>query len=56
MLPSMSKKEEQWIGANWKQPYVIYILATLALFLFLLVMGFLAYQNGWLPADRKSVV
>ena len=45
------KREPDWKGSGWKHPYVIYILMTLVLFAFLVFMGWLAFENGWIP-DR----
>lgn len=41
-----SKDFTQW---GWKHPYVIYIGLILGLFIFLLVMAYLAITNDWLP-------
>ena len=34
---------------GWKNPYVIYIVITLALFGFLVLMGYLAWTYEWIP-------
>jgi hypothetical protein len=34
---------------GWKHPYVLYILLTLALFLFLILIAYLAVTNDWIP-------
>jgi hypothetical protein len=44
----MEKRPPEQIP-GWKNPYVLYILLTLGLFAFLVVMGYLALQNGWIP-------
>lgn len=41
--------EPEWRHSGWKHPYVIYILLTGVLFLFLILMGWIAYHNGWIP-------
>ena len=41
------KEPEQIQG--WKNPYVLYIVLTLGLFAFLVIMGYLAYTQGWIP-------
>lgn len=43
------KTEPEFTGPAWKNPYVLYILLTLGLFLFLVLMGYLAWTNGWIP-------
>lgn len=45
------QKEKEFAGPAWKHPYMIYVWLTVVLFLFLLVMGYLAKQNDWIP-DR----
>lgn len=50
----MSKEERrvepEHSGSLWKHPYLIYIGLTVALFLFLVVIGFVALSNNWIPA------
>jgi hypothetical protein len=41
--------EEEHKGPIWKHPYFLYVLITLLLFLFLIVVGWLALENGWIP-------
>jgi hypothetical protein len=43
------KTEAEFTGPGWKNPYVLYIVLTLGLFLFLVLMGYLAWTNGWIP-------
>lgn len=43
------KSEKEWTQAGWKHPYAIYIGATALLFAFLLLMGYLAIENDWIP-------
>ena len=43
------RHEEQFSMPGWKNPYVVYVVLTTLLFLFLLVMGYLAWTNDWLP-------
>jgi len=40
---------------TWNHPYLIYILLTGALFLFLLGIGYLALDQGWVPHRGMSV-
>ena len=47
--PPVPKTETEWTQAGWKHPYFIYIASTVALFAFLLLMGYLALENDWLP-------
>jgi len=42
--------EPDWKAPGWKHPYVIYIVLTAALFAFLVLMGYLAVENGWIPS------
>lgn len=37
----------------WKHPYFVYILLTTALFLFLLLISWIAWTNGWIPDRGK---
>jgi hypothetical protein len=48
------RPEEEHEGPLWKHPYLIYIALTAALFLFLLLIGWLAWNNGWIP-NRGTV-
>lgn len=41
--------EPEWEGSWWKHPYILYILLTAVLFLFLVGMGWLAWTQGWIP-------
>lgn len=43
--------EPEHEGSIWKHPYMIYIVLTAVLFSGLLFIGWLAYENGWIP-DR----
>jgi hypothetical protein len=49
-----SKYEPEFTGSGWKNPYVIYIVLTLALFGFLVLMGYLAWTNGWITQRVSS--
>jgi len=44
------KPEPEWTGPIWKHPYFLYIWLTLGLFVFLLLMAYLATQEGWIPS------
>jgi hypothetical protein len=46
---SDAKREPEFTGSGWKNPYVIYIFLTMALFGFLVLMGYLAWVNDWIP-------
>jgi len=46
---AQQEREPEFEGPIWKHPYVIYIGLTLVLALFLGLVGFLAYQNDWIP-------
>ncbi len=41
--------ETEHQGPIWKHPYMIYVGLTMVLFLFLVVMAYLAWTNGWIP-------
>jgi hypothetical protein len=43
------QREPEFTGPGWKNPYVLYILLTLALFGFLVLMGYIAWNNDWIP-------
>ena len=34
---------------GWKNPYVLYIVLTLGLFFFLVLMAYVAFTQGWIP-------
>jgi|GEM_PF-4012062 len=42
--------EPEFVGPAWKHPFVLYSLATVLLFIFLLGMGYMAIQNDWIPS------
>lgn len=41
---------QEYAAGGWKNPYLVYILLVTALFLFLILMGYLAWTNGWIPS------
>lgn len=41
--------EKEWEGPAWKHPYMLYVFGTIVLFGFLLLMGYLAIENDWIP-------
>lgn len=43
------KNEPEFTGPGWKNPYVIYIVLTMLLFGFLVLMGYIAWTSGWIP-------
>jgi hypothetical protein len=45
-----SAPEREHDGPLWSPPYFAYILLTLALFLFLVVMAWLGLKYGWIPS------
>ncbi len=45
----LTPREEEWRGPLWKHPFFLYVALTGALFLFLLVMGWLAWTQDWIP-------
>ncbi len=49
-----NQHEPEFTGSGWKNPYVIYVFATLLLFGFLVVMGYLAWTHGWIPNRGAS--
>ena len=51
---SPQKYEPEWTGSWWKHPYVLYIVLVTALFLGLILAGYLALQNGWIPNRGNS--
>lgn len=46
---SVKKHEEEHVGSVWKHPYMVYVVLTMVLFVFLVVMGWLAWTNDWIP-------
>jgi prolipoprotein diacylglyceryltransferase len=47
--PKQKHHEEEWTGPIWRHPYFLYVIMTTLLFLFLIVMGWLATQCDWIP-------
>jgi hypothetical protein len=43
------KGEEEHQGSIWKHPYMLYVVLTMILFVFLVIAAVLALKNGWLP-------
>ncbi|MBU6374704.1 MAG: hypothetical protein KGQ59_01800 [Bdellovibrionales bacterium] len=43
------EREPEWSGPMWKHPFFLYVILTLGLFLFLLIMGWIAWSQGWIP-------
>jgi p-aminobenzoyl-glutamate transporter AbgT len=43
------KPEIEHEGTIWKHPYMVYIVLTVVLFIFLLVIAWMAYSGGWIP-------
>ncbi len=41
--------EPEHHGSIWKHPYLVYVLLTVLLFVFLVFLGWLAWDNGWIP-------
>ena len=41
--------EAEQTGTIWKHPYLVYVIITFFLFIFLVLMGWLAIHEGWLP-------
>jgi hypothetical protein len=52
--PPASGREEEHSGSIWTHPYLAYILCTLVLFLLLLLIGWIAWTQGWVP-NRGSI-
>jgi hypothetical protein len=48
--PIKNRPEAEHVGSIWKHPYMVYIVLTLILFIFIVVMGYLAISNGWIPS------
>ena len=47
--------ETEYSGSIWTHPYMVYIWATVILFLILVFLGWLAWTNGWIPNRGISV-
>ena len=48
--PNPRHHEPEHVGSIWTHPYMVYIYLTAALFLGLLLIGWLAWENGWVPS------
>jgi hypothetical protein len=46
------KREPEHQGPIWTHPYVVYMVITVLLFLFVGFMGWLAKENDWIPKSR----
>ena len=46
------KTEQEHQGPFWKHPYFLYVMFTTVLFLFLILMAWLAWEYGWIPNRR----
>jgi hypothetical protein len=46
--------EREFAGPLWKHPYFAYIWLSMIPFVFLLVLGWLAMKNGWLPNSQSK--
>ncbi len=44
------KPEREHQGPIWKHPYVLYLILTVVLFIGLLLIGWLALNNDWIPS------
>ena len=42
--------EPEHVGSIWKHPYLIYIYLTAILFVGLVLIAWLAWENGWIPS------
>lgn len=47
--PTHGEPEPEHQGSIWTHPYMVYVVLTMVIFLFLVVLGALALKNGWLP-------
>ena len=46
--PSQDREPEH-AGSIWTHPYMVYIYLTVVIFGFLLGVGWMALENGWIP-------
>lgn len=51
--PKLSPEPEH-VGSIWTHPYMLYIVLTILLFAVLIVAGWLAFTNGWIPSRGVS--
>jgi hypothetical protein len=49
MAEERPKYEPEFTGPWWTHPYVVYIFLTVVLFGVLVLAGYLALKNNWLP-------
>ncbi len=50
-----TEAESDWRDrGGWRHPYLLYILGTGLLFVFLVFMGYLALESGWIPSRGIS--
>ncbi|MGE0614764.1 MAG: hypothetical protein AB7P04_03915 [Bacteriovoracia bacterium] len=47
--PKQVLVEPEHQGSIWTHPYMVYVLLTIVLFSVLLVVGYLALNNDWIP-------
>ena len=43
------EREPEHRGSLWTHPYMLYVLLTMVLFVVLLILGWLAVSNDWIP-------
>ena len=48
-VESARNPEPEHRGSIWKHPYLIYAVLNLLLFLVLGLIGWMAYENDWIP-------
>ncbi len=51
---SKLRPEEEHTGSIWKHPYLVYVIITFFLFIFLIFMAWLALHEGWLPSRGEG--
>lgn len=46
---STARPEREHTGSIWTHPYSLYIVLTAFIFIFVVIMGWLAWTAGWIP-------
>jgi hypothetical protein len=44
------RREIEHEGSIWKHPYLVYVALTVVIAVFLGTLGYLAWQNDWIPS------
>ncbi|MEK6578152.1 MAG: hypothetical protein AABZ55_02905 [Bdellovibrionota bacterium] len=52
--PTILKHEKEHEGPIYKHPYFLYVILTMVIFGFLIIVGWVALDQGWIPSRGIS--